>query len=142
MSKNTIRINGDKLKSLLEQTTQKTLRQISLDNGFSRNLISEACRQGKASPVVQNIAKLYGITPEAYMIKEEPEIKEPEIIEEPRPEGEQISIEDLASISRDELKEIVKEAVIDVLDSFRARELNGEYDPIENVYMLRIYLRR
>lgn len=117
MSKNTIRINGDKLKSLLEQTTQKTLRQISLDNGFSRNLISEACRQGKASPIVQNIAKLYGISPEAYMIKEESEIKEPA----------QMSIDDISlNISRDELKEIVKEAIRESLHGAVIRRVNNE----------------
>ena len=105
MSKNTIRINGDKLKFLLEESTGKTIREIAIENGFSKNLIAEACRVGKASPIVQNIAKLYGFKPEAYKI-EELEIKEPA----------QMSIDDISlNISRDELKAIVKEALIEVL---------------------------
>lgn len=71
MSKNSINIDGEKLKSLLEGTTGKTVYQISTENGFSKNLISEAIRNNKASPIVQNIAKLYGIAPEAYKLKEE-----------------------------------------------------------------------
>lgn len=136
MSKNTIKINGARLRALAESASGKTIYEIAKEAGYSRNILSEAIRTGKASPVVVNLLRLYSIEPEEYELKEEPEI-----IEEPRPEGEQLSIDDLA-ISRDELKEIVKEAIVDVLDSFRARELNGEYDPIENVYMLRIYLRR
>ena len=106
MSKNTIRINGDKLRSLLEDSTGKTIREISIENGFSKNLISEAIRQGKASPIVQNIAKLYGFTPEAYKLEEDTKVKEPA----------QMSIDDISlNISRDELKAIVKEALIEVL---------------------------
>ena len=114
MSKNTIRINGEKLRFLLEDSTGKTIREIALENGFSKNLISEAIRQDKASPVVQNIAKLYGITPEAYMIKEEPEIKEPA----------QMSIDDISlNISRDELKDLIIEAVKEAFNGAIIREV-------------------
>ena len=137
MSKNTIKINGARLRALAENSSGKTIYEIAKEAGYSRNILAEAIRTGKASPVVVNLLRLYSIEPEEYEIGEEPEI-----IEETRPEGEQLSIDDLASISRDELKEIVKEALVDVLDSFKARELNGEYDPIENVYTLRILIRR
>lgn len=102
MSKNTIRINGDKLRFLLEDSTGKTIREIALENGFSKNLISEAIRQGKASPIVQNIAKLYGFKPEAYKLEEDTKVKEPA----------QMSIDDIAlNISRDELKDLIIEAI-------------------------------
>lgn len=102
MSKNTIRIDGEKLKALLEDKTNKTIREISLDNGFSKNLLSEAIRTGKASPIVQNVARLYGIVPEMYRYIEP----------DPAPERSQLSIDDISlNISREELKEIVKEAI-------------------------------
>lgn len=110
MSKNTIKINGARLKELIEKS-ERTIYSIAIESGYSRNLIAEAIRKGQASPVVVNCLKLYGIHPEEYELKEEPEI-----IEEPRPEGEQLSIDDLPSISRDEIKEIVKEALIEVIN--------------------------
>lgn len=108
MSKNTIKINGARLKELIEKS-ERTIYSIAIDSGYSRNLIAEAIRKGQASPVVVNCLKLYGIHPEEYELKEEI------IVEEPRPEGEQLSIDDLASISRDALKEIVREALRDEL---------------------------
>lgn len=110
MSKNTIKINGVRLRALAESASGKTIYEIAKEAGYSRNILAEAIRTGKASPVVVNLLRLYSIEPEEYELKEEPEI-----IEEPRPEGEQLSIDDLASISRDELKEIVKEALRDEL---------------------------
>lgn len=61
MSKNTIKIRGDLLKKRLEITTGKTLYELSEENGFSRNFLSEACRSGRASPIVQTVVKKYGI---------------------------------------------------------------------------------
>lgn len=106
MSKNTIKINGARLKELIEKS-ERTIYSIAIESGYSRNLIAEAIRKGQASPVVVNCLKLYGIHPEAYMIKEEPEIKEPA----------QMSIDDISlNISRDELKAIVKEALVEVIN--------------------------
>jgi len=110
MSKNTIKIDGEKLRTLLENTTGKTLTEIALENGFSKNLISETCRKGKASPIVQNIAKLYGISPEAYKAKE-PEIKE----------ATQISIDEIETapqISRELIKEAIKDAIAEITPEF------------------------
>ena len=119
MSKNTIKIDGDKLKELLESATGRTIREISLENGFSKNLISEAIRTGKASPIVQNVARLYGIVPDMYRYIE------PEVA----PERAQLSIDDISlNISREELKEIVKEALKDVISN-----LDWVCDPKEGV---------
>ena len=68
--RSTIKIDGKKLKSLLENTTGKDIYTLSVENGFSRNLLNEACRKGYASVVVQNLVKLYGISPEAYAVKD------------------------------------------------------------------------
>lgn len=104
MSKNTIKINGEKLRALLEQNSGKKIREISVDNGFSKNMIAEACRKGEASPIVQNIAKLYGIAPEAYKVKEE------------RPELRQMTIDELEAtqikdLTVSQFAEIVEQAI-------------------------------
>ena len=70
MSKNTIKIDGDRLKGLLEYYTKKSLYEISEDEGFSRNFLSQACRSGKASPIVQAVARNYGVEPEQYKLKD------------------------------------------------------------------------
>lgn len=70
MSKNTIKIDGKKLKGLLEYYAKKSLYEISEDEGFSRNFLSQACRSGKASPIVQSVARNYGVEPEQYKLKD------------------------------------------------------------------------
>ena len=111
MSKNTIQINGEKLRSLLEKTTGKTVYQIAEDQGFSRNLLAEAIRKGKASPIIQSVAKIYGIAPGAYELKDpEPEEKKP---------GGQISIYELVENDREELKNLIKESVLELFDKSR-----------------------
>lgn len=107
IQRSTIKIDGDKLRSLLESTTGRTIYEISIDNGFSKNLISEACRNGYASAVVQNVAKLYGISPEAYKIVET-EDKEPS----------QITIDEISpapQLSQAEIKEAIKDAAAEMI---------------------------
>ena len=70
MSKNTIKIDGARLKALLEYYAKKSLYEISEDEGFSRNFLAQACRSGKASPIVQAVAKNYGVVPEQYKLKD------------------------------------------------------------------------
>jgi hypothetical protein len=106
MSKNTIEINGTKLKELLTTTTGKSLGDIALENGYSRSLLNEAVRVNRASPIIQTLCKLYGIAPEAYEIKAvKPENKK---------SGEQVSFNDFY-IDRDELKAIIKEAITELI---------------------------
>lgn len=108
MSKNSIKIDPVKFRDLLEKTTGKKISEIAKENGFSRNLISEACRVKKASPVVQNIARLYGIAPEAYMIKDP---------EPPTNDRKQMSIDDFNFWDRESLKALIKEAFVETLNS-------------------------
>ena len=110
MSKNSIKINGSKLRGLLEKNTGLTIYQIAESNGFSRNIIAQAIRQGIASPTVQMIADKCGVNTEDYIVKD------PEPVEELKG---QISIDDIESIKKDELKSIIKkacrEALVEVL---------------------------
>lgn len=105
MNKTKIKIDGSKLRQLLESTTGKTIYQIATESGYSKNILSNAVREGYASSSVQNIARLYGIAPDAYKIKDPDPIKEPS----------QISIDDIESIKKDELKSIIKEACREAL---------------------------
>jgi hypothetical protein len=103
MNSTTIKIDGSKLRELLESKTGKTIYQIATESGYSKNVISNAVREGYASSAVQNIARLYGISPDAYKVVE---VVEPE---EPIPSLTQISIDDIEKIKRDELKELLRE---------------------------------
>ena len=103
MNSTTIKIDGAKLRQLLENKTGKTIYQIATESGYSKNVISNAIKKGYASSAVQNIARLYEIYPVDYRILEI-EHKDEEI------KG-QISIDDIESIKRDELKELVKQAI-------------------------------
>lgn len=121
--KTTIKINGNKLRSLLETKTGKTIYQIAEESGYSRNVIANAVRQGYASSAVQNIARLYDIYPAEYMIfKPDPE---------PKKEPAQISIDDIEAIKRDELKELIKEALIEVVN---AQEFRTRFDPHRQIF--------
>jgi hypothetical protein len=101
MNSTTIKIDGAKLRQLLESKTGKTIYQIALESGYSNNVISNAVRNGYASSAVQNIARLYGITPDEYKIKDPEPVKEPA----------QLSIDDIEAIKYNELKAIIKEAL-------------------------------
>lgn len=86
MSKNTIKIDGAKVKEALEVTTGKTVYQIAKDNGFSDNFLKQACKANRASPIVQSVMRSYGLDPEDFKLKEQPET-----------EYKQMSLEDMQS---------------------------------------------
>ena len=105
-----INIDGEKLGAMLEAKTHKSLKEISLENGFSKNFLGEAIRNNRATAPVISVAKIYGIELESYEIKDEPKTA----VETPR-EGEQISLDDLSQMRRDELKAIIKEALTEII---------------------------
>lgn len=107
MNKTTIKIDGEKLRALLEDKTGKTIYQVALESGYSKNVISNAVREGYASSAVQNIARLYGITPDLYKVKDP----------EPSKEPAQISIDDIEALKREELKALIKEALVEAFNS-------------------------
>ena len=100
----TIEIDGNKLKRLLEETTGKTIKEISLESGFSDSFIRMACKTNKASASIQTVARLYGIEPSAY------EIKSPD----PTKKG-QMSFDDIEEIKRSELLELIKDVMRQVI---------------------------
>lgn len=103
MNSTTIKIDGAKLRQLLETKTGKTIYQIATESGYSKNVISNAIKKGYASSAVQNIARLYEIYPDDYKVIEPDPVKTEEL------KG-QISIDDIESIKREELKALIKEA--------------------------------
>ena len=112
MHKTTIKINGAKLRELLETKSGRTIYEVATDCGYSKNVLNNAIREGYASSAVQNIARLYGINPDEYKA----------IDIEPEPattKSGQISIDDITAINRDELKVLVKEAVFELFDKTR-----------------------
>ena len=111
MNSTTIKIDGVKLRQLLETKTGKSIYQIATESGYSKNVISNAIRQGYASSAVQNIARLYDITPDDYKVIEPDPVKTEEL------KG-QISIDDIESIKRHELKSIIKEAIVELLSGY------------------------
>lgn len=101
--KATIEIDGVKLRRLLEDKTGNDIYTIARENGFSKNIIAEACRTGFASAVVQNIAKLYGIMPDEYKTVEDPK------------KGEQISMNEYLCVDAESIKQAVKDGVIEAI---------------------------
>ena len=99
----TIKIDGEKLRRLLESLTGKSIYEIALENGYSRNILNEACRKGYASAAVQNLVKIYGIAPEAYVVKDP----------EPPKKG-QMSFDDIEDIKREELKALIKDVLFEI----------------------------
>ena len=130
MNSTTIKIDGAKLRELLETKTGKTIYQIATESGYSKNVISNAIKKGYASSAVQNIARLYEIYPVDYRILEI-EHKDEEI------KG-QISIDDIETIKREELKELMKETLIETLNDVKVKGIETQYDPIYKVYTIKL----
>ena len=120
-------IDGCKLKALLEETTGKTIRELSLENGYSDSFLRMACKSNTATPSVQTLARIYGINPEAYIVKQ--------TAPEEAKSGEQISIDDYSLIDKDSLKALIKEALLEFLYD---TEFRGIYDPITLSYKIAI----
>lgn len=104
MHKTTIKIDGPKLRELLENTAKASIYEIAEANGFSRNIIANVVKVGYASSTVQGIARLYGIERVEYEVLEFKHESEPLTIA-----GGQISIDDINKIEG--LEEIIKNAV-------------------------------
>ena len=117
MARNTIKIDGPKLRNIIERRLGFNIYQFCEANGYSRNLIAQAIRDERASALVQNLMRLYEISPEEY------EYKEP--IKDDK-ELTQVTIDDITPISREELraliKETLKEALVEVYQEKEARK--------------------
>ena len=114
--KNVISINGSKYRELIENASGKTLKEISLENGFSDSFLRMVVKTGKASPTAQAVAKLYGIEPSAYEVK-------PEVMPDTTANVKQMSIEDLNLVNlpdevKDAIKVLVMSTVIEALNEY------------------------
>lgn len=155
MNSTTIKIDGAKLRELLESKTGKTIYQIVNESGYSKNVLSNAVHKGYASSAVQNIARLYGISPDEYKLEDPEPIKEPS----------QLSIDDIEALKRNELKRnelkeivkqaireetikryeikpMIKEAILDTLKEFECYEICGQYDEIAQVYRIALRIKK
>lgn len=127
MNSTTIKIDGAKLRELLESKTGKTIYKIAQESGYSKNVISNSIKKGYASSAVQNIARLYDITPDDYKVVEPDPVKTEEL------KG-QLSIDDIESIKRDELKFIIKEAIVDLLGEYAFAIVDDPIRCQKNIY--------
>lgn len=134
MNSTTIKIDGAKLRGLLESKTGKTIYQIATESGYSKNVIANAIKKGYASSAVQNIARLYEIYPADYQILEfnhkDEELKG------------QISIDDIETIKRDELKALIKEAIAEAFMSLTCKTLNVQYDALRQRYIATLIINK
>jgi lambda repressor-like predicted transcriptional regulator len=135
INKSCVYIDGDKFKTLLETQAGKSLKEISLENGFSDSFLRMVVKSGKASPTAQAVARLYGIEPSEYEIK-------PAATSVDDTEGKQLTFDDLGAINRDELKEIVKEAIIETLNSIVCNEIAASYDALSHTYKIAIKVKK
>ena len=105
MSKNSISIDGEKLRAYIEAVTGKTVYEISKESGFSKNLLAESMRKGVASPVVQAVLKLNGIDIEDFKALD-------------KEAGEQMTLEQYMSDL--ELLQGIKEDIKGAIEEMRA----------------------
>lgn len=137
MHKTTIKINGARLRELLENAANANIYEIAEANGFSRNIIANAVKVGYASSTVQGIARLYGIERNKYEVLEFKHESEPVTSA-----NGQISIDDLNTISREELKGVVKEAILETLNKFKVSEIRAGYEPNTRWYTLQLKIAK
>lgn len=120
-----INIDGTKLKELLESATGKSLKEISLENGFSDSFLRMVIKSGKATPAAQAVIRRYGIEPSAYEVKPAAPVKAKE-------DSKQLSIDDLITPdAKDVIKEVVKEALVEF---FNSKDIRAVFDPHRQWY--------
>lgn len=158
-----IEINRVKLEKLIKRKFT-TLETASKALGFSHDGLGGALRRGSISPKMVDALDRFGIDRRDYA---EIKLSEPLNPEEENytseaqgaltaqtgadnaditpvyaaSEPSQMSIDDLEVIRRSEIKEIVKEAIGEVLNSFSCKEIRGAYDPINRVYTVDFFIK-
>lgn len=131
-----INIDGSKLKELLESATGKSLKEISLENGFSDSFLRMVVKSGKATPAAQALIRRYGIEPSAYEVKPAAPVKAKE-------DSKQLSIDDLITPdAKDVIKAVVKEAIIETISSIACKEIAAFYEPKSQTYNMSIRIKR
>ena len=130
---NVVKIDGALFKSLLESAAGKSLKEISLENGFSDSFLRMVVKTGKASPSAQTVARIYGIEPDAYTIK----------AKAPETDNKQLTIDDLITEdARDVLKAVIKETIIETLSDIVCNAVAAYYDPKTQVYTVALKVKK
>lgn len=119
--------------------------------GYSHDGLGKALRSGVITKRMEESLRRFGIEAKDYSInnyainKADIEITDCKDLEteakDKYPERTQISIDDYESIKKDELKSIIKEAIIETLDDFVCKEISGAYDPLTRVYTVNIKIK-
>lgn len=106
MGKNTIKIDGKKLRKIIEDKGLN-LYAMPVKYGFSKNLVQGAIAKNEASIVVQNLLSYFNIEKEAYMIREEEEEQPTAFVKSDFRLLATLTADDLREIIREELKAII-----------------------------------
>lgn len=134
----TILIDGAKLKDLLESKTGKTIRELSLENGYSDSFLRMSCKTGKASPSVVTLAKLYGIEPDEYELK-------PVVPVEDETDSKQMSFDEISNFTEADkalIKDIVKEAIREAFTKLECNKMQVTYDDMRQRYIATLFIRK
>ena len=94
MGKNTISIDGEKLKARIERLGLN-MYKMPIEHGYTKNVIANSIKVGKASPLVVNLLSTYGIFREDYEGKDD---------------------DPIFGMTCGELKALVKEAIFEAFD--------------------------
>ena len=108
MGKNTISIDGAKLRARIERLGLN-MYKMPLEHGYTKNIIANAISAGKASPVVVNLLSNYGIFKEDYEAEKEA----------PLHFNHTTTIDDTAPVfgmTKAELKALIKEAICEAFN--------------------------
>lgn len=108
MGKNTISIDGAKLRARIERLGLN-MYKMPIEHGYTKNVIANSIKVGKASPLVVNLLSTYGIFKEDYEAEKEA----------PLHFEHTTTIDDTAPVfgmNKAELKALIKEAVVEVLN--------------------------
>ncbi len=108
MGKNTISIDGEKLKARIERLGLN-MYKMPIEHGYTKNVIANSIKVGKASPLVVNLLSTYGIFKEDYELKED----EPKFVINHSTGKEN---DPIFGMTCGELKALVKEAIFEAFD--------------------------
>lgn len=110
MGKNTISIDGEKLKARIERLGLN-MYKMPIEHGYTKNVIANSIKVGKASPLVVNLLSTYGIFREDYE-------KKPDFMEKTLHFNHSTGKDNdpIFGMTCGELKALVKEAIFEAFN--------------------------
>lgn len=107
MGKNTINIDGEKLRARIERLGLN-MYKMPVEHGYTKNVIANSIKVGKASPLVVNLLSTYGIFKEDYEAKDEPAFAVNH--------SSGNDADPIFGMTRKELKELIREAIAETFN--------------------------